>query len=164
MSDSLCILNQVLHSFHYFFMGWPKKSFQDLETGLFIEMILKLRFLRSPSYWWATKWTWSGVARSHTKVSCTHREKRKGDKERMHQCRLASKNPIKILYVIQQCFFCHPSDSTVSEHCNKKWTKRSSLWKITLQKRKNSHVDTGTFIPPLTRFLYILLCGKSVPV
>jgi hypothetical protein len=40
----------------------------------------------------------------------------------------------------------------------------ASLCKITLQKRGNSHVDTGTFIPPLTRFLYILLCGKSVPV
>jgi hypothetical protein len=40
----------------------------------------------------------------------------------------------------------------------------ASLWKITLQKRGNSHVDTGTFIPPFTRFLYILLCGKSVPV
>jgi hypothetical protein len=40
----------------------------------------------------------------------------------------------------------------------------ASLWKITLQKRKNSHVATGTFIPALTQFLYILLCGKSVPV
>jgi hypothetical protein len=40
----------------------------------------------------------------------------------------------------------------------------ASLWKITLQKRGNSHGDAGTFIPPLTRFLYILLCGKSVPV
>ncbi len=40
----------------------------------------------------------------------------------------------------------------------------ASLWKITLQKRGNSLVDAGTFIPPLTRFLYILLCGKSVPV
>jgi hypothetical protein len=40
----------------------------------------------------------------------------------------------------------------------------ASLWKITLQKRGNSHVDTGTFFPSLTRFLYILLCGKSVPV
>ena len=40
----------------------------------------------------------------------------------------------------------------------------ASLWKITFQKRGNSHVDTGTFIPSLTRFLYILLCGKSVPV
>jgi hypothetical protein len=40
----------------------------------------------------------------------------------------------------------------------------ASLWKITLQKRGNSHVDTGTFVPPLTRLLYILLCGKSVPV
>jgi hypothetical protein len=40
----------------------------------------------------------------------------------------------------------------------------ASLWKITLQKRGNSHVAAGTFIPPLTRFLYILLCGKSVPV
>jgi hypothetical protein len=39
----------------------------------------------------------------------------------------------------------------------------ASLWKITVQKRGNSHVDTGTFIPPLTQFLYILLCGKSVP-
>ncbi len=39
-----------------------------------------------------------------------------------------------------------------------------SLWKITLQKRGNSLVDTGTFFPSLTRFLYILLCGKSVPV
>jgi hypothetical protein len=42
--------------------------------------------------------------------------------------------------------------------------KEASLWKITLQKRGNSHVDTGTLIPPLTRFLNILLCGKSVPV
>jgi hypothetical protein len=33
----------------------------------------------------------------------------------------------------------------------------ASLWKITLQKRENSHVDAGTFIPPLTRFLYIIL-------
>ncbi len=40
----------------------------------------------------------------------------------------------------------------------------ASLWKITFQKRGNSLVDTGTFIPSLTRFLYILLCGKSVPV
>jgi hypothetical protein len=40
----------------------------------------------------------------------------------------------------------------------------ASLWKITLQKRGNSHVDTGTFIPSLTRFLCIHLCGKSVPV
>ncbi len=40
----------------------------------------------------------------------------------------------------------------------------ASLWKITFQKRGNSHVDTGTFIPSLTRFLYILLCGKRVPV
>jgi hypothetical protein len=40
----------------------------------------------------------------------------------------------------------------------------ASLWKITLQERGNSHVDAGTFIPPFTRFLYILLCGKSVPV
>jgi hypothetical protein len=40
----------------------------------------------------------------------------------------------------------------------------SSLWKITLQKRGNSHVDTGAFIPPLRRFLYILLRRKSVPV
>ncbi len=40
----------------------------------------------------------------------------------------------------------------------------ASLWNITLQKRVNSHVDTGTFIPSLTRFIYILLCGKSVPV
>jgi hypothetical protein len=40
----------------------------------------------------------------------------------------------------------------------------ASLWKITLQKRENSHVDAGTFIPPLTRFLYIFQCGKSVPV
>jgi hypothetical protein len=37
----------------------------------------------------------------------------------------------------------------------------ASLWKITVQKRGNSHVDTGTFILPLTQFLYILLCGKS---
>jgi hypothetical protein len=48
-------------------------------------------------------------------------------------------------------------------HCNKSEPNEPSLWKITLQKRENSHVDTGTFIPPLTRFLYILLCGKSVP-
>jgi hypothetical protein len=41
---------------------------------------------------------------------------------------------------------------------------KASFWKITLQKRENSHVDTGTFIPALTRFLYNLLCGKSVPV
>jgi hypothetical protein len=40
----------------------------------------------------------------------------------------------------------------------------ASLWKITLQKRENSHVDAGTFFPPLTRVLYIILCGKSVPV
>jgi hypothetical protein len=40
----------------------------------------------------------------------------------------------------------------------------ASLWKITVQKRGNSQVDTGTFIPPLAQFLYILLCGKSVPV
>jgi hypothetical protein len=39
----------------------------------------------------------------------------------------------------------------------------ASLWKITLQKRENSHVCTGTFIPPLTQFLNILLCGKSIP-
>jgi hypothetical protein len=32
----------------------------------------------------------------------------------------------------------------------------ASLWKITLQKRENSHVDAGTFIPPLTRFLSII--------
>jgi hypothetical protein len=38
------------------------------------------------------------------------------------------------------------------------------LWKITLQKRENPHVDAGTFILPLTRFVCILLCGKSVPV
>ncbi len=41
---------------------------------------------------------------------------------------------------------------------------KASLWKINLQKRENSHVDTGTFLPPLTRFLYILLCRKSVLV
>ncbi len=40
----------------------------------------------------------------------------------------------------------------------------ASLWKITLQKRENSHVNAGTFNPPLTRFLYIILRGKSVPV
>jgi hypothetical protein len=40
----------------------------------------------------------------------------------------------------------------------------ASLWKITLQKKGNSHVDTGTFIPPLTQFLYILLCGKGFSV
>jgi hypothetical protein len=40
----------------------------------------------------------------------------------------------------------------------------ASLWKITLQKRENSHVNAGTFIQPVTLFLYILLCGKSVPV
>jgi len=53
-------------------------------------------------------------------------------------------------------------------HCVYTVTKsepnEASLWKITFQKRGNSHVDTGTFIPSLTRFLYILLCGKSVPV
>jgi hypothetical protein len=38
----------------------------------------------------------------------------------------------------------------------------ASLWKITLQKRENSHVNAGTFIPPLTRFLYILLCGNCL--
>ncbi len=47
-------------------------------------------------------------------------------------------------------------------HCNKKWAKRRFLRKITLLKRKNSHVDTGAFILPLTRLLCILLCGKSV--
>jgi hypothetical protein len=45
----------------------------------------------------------------------------------------------------------------------KREPNEASLWKITLQKRENSHVDAGTFIPPLTRFLYIFLCGKSVP-
>ncbi len=39
-------------------------------------------------------------------------------------------------------------------------TNEASLWKITLHKRENFHVDTWTFIPTLTRFLYILLCGK----
>jgi hypothetical protein len=42
--------------------------------------------------------------------------------------------------------------------------KEASLWKITLQKRGNSHLNAGTFIPPLKRFLYILLYRKSVPV
>jgi hypothetical protein len=49
-------------------------------------------------------------------------------------------------------------------HCKKSEPNEASLWKITLQKRGYSHVDTGTFFPSLTRFLYILLCGKSVPV
>jgi hypothetical protein len=40
----------------------------------------------------------------------------------------------------------------------------ASLWKITLKKRGNFHVDTGTFFLSLTWFLYTLLCGKSVPV
>jgi hypothetical protein len=37
----------------------------------------------------------------------------------------------------------------------------ASLWKITLQKSGDSHVDTGTFFPSLTWFLYILLCGTG---
>ncbi len=49
-------------------------------------------------------------------------------------------------------------------HCNKSELNEAFHWKITLQKRENSHFDTGTFIPPLTRFLYILLCRKSLPV
>jgi hypothetical protein len=56
-----------------------------------------------------------------------------------------------------------PFSTDTNVHCNKSELNEAFLWKITLQKRENSHFDTGTFIPPLTRFLYILLCGKSVP-
>jgi hypothetical protein len=57
-------------------------------------------------------------------------------------------------------FYATPVVCTVT----KSEPNEASLWKITLQKRGNPHVDTGTFVPPLTRLLYILLCGKSVPV
>jgi hypothetical protein len=55
--------------------------------------------------------------------------------------------------------------SSIPHHTvTKSEPNEASLWKIAFQKRENSHVDAGTFIPPLTWFLYIILCGKSVPV
>jgi hypothetical protein len=39
----------------------------------------------------------------------------------------------------------------------------ASLWKVTLQKRENYHVDAGTFIPPLTRFYTLFCAGKVFP-
>jgi hypothetical protein len=54
--------------------------------------------------------------------------------------------------------------STGSYTVTKSEPNEASLWKITPQKRENSHIDTGTFIPGLPLFLYTLLCRKSVPV
>jgi hypothetical protein len=48
-----------------------------------------------------------------------------------------------------------PFSTDTNVHCNKSELNEAFLWKITLQKRENSHFDTGTFIPPLTRFLHI---------
>jgi hypothetical protein len=68
------------------------------------------------------------------------------------------------MWVVDGTTFLGPSDCTRWHTVTKSEPNEASLWKITLQKRGNSHVDTATFIPPLTRLLYILLCGKSVPI
>ncbi len=63
------------------------------------------------------------------------------------------------LVLVSISFFARGSFTVTNSEPNE-----ASLWKITLQKRENYHVDAGTFIPPLTQYLYIILFGKSVPV
>jgi hypothetical protein len=53
--------------------------------------------------------------------------------------------------------------STTLYTVTKSEPNEASLWKIAFQKRGNSHVNTGTFIPPPHGFYTFFCAGKVFP-